>query len=225
LQKQLKSAVKEIFEFRSNRNRTRVITRGIADFQSDKSHFDANNLSYYSFYPKSKKGIKAVIRNLPHNTPAEDKSDGLVSRGFDVISVKQMTATRWSPTGGSTTINLPLYLITLPSMAKSQEMFRLESLCHMAIRVGAYRAYIGLTQCHNCQQFGHVWANCKQPSRCLWCETGSPAQGVSRERKYVFHPNMLQLSVGGSRKTLFRKLSGMQTRKGGDAQEEVEEDT
>jgi hypothetical protein len=24
-------------------------------------------------------------------------------------------------------------------------------------------------QCHNCQQFGHVWANCKQPPRCLWC--------------------------------------------------------
>ena len=33
----------------------------------------------------------------------------------------------------------------------------------------AYRARTGLTQCYNCQQFGHVWANCKQPPRCLWC--------------------------------------------------------
>jgi hypothetical protein len=76
LQKELKIAVKENF--------------GMADFKSVKSHFDAYNLSYYSFYPKSVKPMKAVIRHLPQNTPAEDISDGLVSLGFDVI--KQMTA-------------------------------------------------------------------------------------------------------------------------------------
>jgi hypothetical protein len=62
-------------------------------FQSVKSHFDANNLSYYSFYPKFEKPVKAVIRHLPHNTTAEDISDGLVSLGFGVISVKKMTVT------------------------------------------------------------------------------------------------------------------------------------
>jgi hypothetical protein len=51
-------------------------------------------MSYYSFYPKSKKPMKVVIHHLPQNIPAEDISDGLVSLEFDVISVKQMTATR-----------------------------------------------------------------------------------------------------------------------------------
>jgi hypothetical protein len=37
------------------------------------------------------------------------------------------------------------------------------------MRVEAYRAQNGLTQCHNCQQFVHVWANCKQPPHCLCC--------------------------------------------------------
>jgi hypothetical protein len=109
LQKQLQNVVKENFEFRSARSGTRVITRGIVDFQSDKSHFDTNNMSYYSFYPKSEKPMMPLIRHLPHNTPAQDLSDGLVSLGFDVISVKRMTATRRSP---STTINLPLFLLT-----------------------------------------------------------------------------------------------------------------
>jgi hypothetical protein len=109
-----------------------------------------------------------VIRPLPQNTPAENISDGLVNLGFDVISVKQMTATRRPHPEGSKTANLPLFLITLPRTAKSHEIFRLPSLCHIAIRVEVYRAQNGLTQCHNCQQFGHVWANCKQPPRCLW---------------------------------------------------------
>jgi hypothetical protein len=114
-----------------------VVTRGMADFQSVKSHFATNNLSCYTFYPKSEKPMKAVIRHLPYNTPAEDISDGLLSLGFDVISVKQMTATRRAPSEGSKTINPPLFLITLPRTVKSQELFQLPSLCHIAIRVEA----------------------------------------------------------------------------------------
>jgi hypothetical protein len=72
----------------------------VAEFQSVKSHFDAINLSYYTFYPKSEKPMKAVIRHLPHNTPAEDISDELVNLGFDVISVKQMTTTHRLPPEG-----------------------------------------------------------------------------------------------------------------------------
>jgi hypothetical protein len=168
----MKNVVQNNFEFRNTRNGTRVITRSLADFHSVRSHFDGQHLAYYTFYRKSEKPIKAVIRHLPINTPAEDISDGLVSLGFDVVSVKQMTTTRRSSPEDPKISNLPLFLITLPRTAKSQEIFRLPNLCHIAIRVEAYRAQSSLTQCHNCQQFGHVWANCKQPPRCLWCGGG-----------------------------------------------------
>jgi hypothetical protein len=171
LQKQLKSVISKNFEFRSTRNGTRVIMRSMADFQSIKSHFVSQNLSYYSF-SKSEKPIKAVIRHLPHNTPAEDISDGLLSLGFEVVSIKQMTAICRSPPEESKIINLPLFLVTLPRTAKSQKVFHLSILCHIAIRVEAYRAQNALTQCHNCQQFGYVWANCKQPPCSLWCGGG-----------------------------------------------------
>jgi hypothetical protein len=138
----------------------------MVDFQTIKSHLEETNLSFFTFYPKAEKPIKAVIRQLPQNTPASDICDGLVSLGFHLISVKQMTTTRWSPSKEPKSLNLPLFLVTLPRLAKSQEIFHLQSLCHIAITVEAYRAQSALTQCHNCQQFGHVWANCKQPPRC-----------------------------------------------------------
>jgi hypothetical protein len=171
LQKQLKN-ITENFEFRNTRNGTRVITRSMADFNAVRTHFDKNNLSYFTFFPKSDRPVKAVIRHLPIDTPAEDISDGLVSLGFDVVSVKQMSAARRSPPQGTTTVNLPLFLVTLPRTAKSQEIFKLTGLCHISIRVEAYKAQTGLTQCFNCQKFGHVWANCRQPPRCLWCGGG-----------------------------------------------------
>jgi hypothetical protein len=74
-----------------------------------------------------------------------------------------------------------LFLITLPRTAKSQDIFKLPSLCHISIKVEAYRAQTGLTQCHNCQQFGHVWANCKQPPPPLFVvRRRPPTQGVPR---------------------------------------------
>jgi hypothetical protein len=172
LQKQLKNVVPETFEFHNTRNGTRVLTKSLADFQSVKSYFDLRQLSYFSFFSKSEKPIKAVIRHLPINTPAEDISDGLVNLAFDVISVKKLTTTRRSAADDPKSSNLHLFLITLPRSEKLQEIFRLPSICHIAFKVEVYRARNGLTQCHNCQQFGHVWANYKQAPRCLWCGGG-----------------------------------------------------
>jgi hypothetical protein len=172
LQKELKGIVKGSFEFRSTRNGTRVVTREMADYSAIKDHFDSKAFHYFTFHPKSEKPIKAVIRHLPMDTPAEDLSKGLQDLGFSVLSVKQMTASRPSPEGGSRTSNLPLFLITLTRNPKSQEIFQLTSICHIMVRVEAYRAQNALTQCYNCQKFGHIWVNCRQPPRCMWCGGG-----------------------------------------------------
>jgi hypothetical protein len=66
----------------------------MADLSAIRKHLDNNNLSYFTFFPKSEKPMKAVIRHLPTNTPAQDISDGLVDLGFDIISVKQMSTSR-----------------------------------------------------------------------------------------------------------------------------------
>jgi hypothetical protein len=172
LQEVIKSLVKEILEFRNTRNGTRVITKTLADFAAVKSNLETQNLPCFTFYIKPLKAIKVIIHHLPVNTPVEDTSDELMGLGFNIFSVKQISSIRRSPSEGTPTKNLPLFLTTLSRAAKSLEIFRLTALCHVAIKVEACRVQNGLTQCHNCQQFGHVWANCKQPPRCLWCGGG-----------------------------------------------------
>jgi hypothetical protein len=70
--------------------------KDMMDFQAVKLHFESNNLSFYSFL-KSDKPIKALIRQLPNNTPAEDIAEGLGYIGFDVVSVGQLSTSRRSP--------------------------------------------------------------------------------------------------------------------------------
>jgi hypothetical protein len=100
------------------KNGTRIVTKNMVDYQSVKTYFESYNLSYYTFYPKSEKPIKAVIRHLPVITPAEDRAEGQVDLGFDVISVKQMSTAR-SSSEGTTHIILPLFLVTLSRTTKS----------------------------------------------------------------------------------------------------------
>jgi hypothetical protein len=120
LQKIFKGFVSGRFEFRNTRSGTRIVTKEMADFSAIKIFLETNKLPFFTFFPKSEKPVKAVIRHLPLNTPAEDISNGLVSMGFDVISVKQMTTTRRNPLPeGTTTTILPLFLIALSRTAKS----------------------------------------------------------------------------------------------------------
>jgi hypothetical protein len=86
--------------------------------------------------------------------------------------VRQMTTDRTAPNGQTHVEPFPLFLVTLTSNIKCEEIFKLNSLNIIIIKVELYRAQTGLTQCYNCQNFGHVWANCKQPPRCLWSDGG-----------------------------------------------------
>jgi hypothetical protein len=132
--------------------------------------------------------------------------------GFEVISVKQMTATRRTTPEETTTANLPLFLFILPRAAKFQDLFRLTSLCHIAIRVEAYKAQNGLTQCYNFQQFVHFRANCKQFPSLFVVSLLPSAQGAPGEGKGFINTGMLQLPVGGRRESSPFQLPELQPR-------------
>jgi hypothetical protein len=85
LQKKIRGPFKGSLEFRNTRRGTRVVTKPL---------FQTENLSFFTFHPKSLKPIKAVIRHLPSVIPAKEIYEALAELGFDVMSVKQMTSSR-----------------------------------------------------------------------------------------------------------------------------------
>jgi hypothetical protein len=85
----------------------------MADYSAMKSYLEKNNLHYFTICPNSKKPIKAVIHHLPTDTPVEDIFNRLQDLGFNVISVRQMTATRRAPNGQTHVETLLLFLVAL----------------------------------------------------------------------------------------------------------------
>jgi hypothetical protein len=150
-QAELNVISKGSFELRSGRNGARIITKDMVDYLAIKKHLEEKKICFYTFFPKSMKPIKVVIRQLPGNTPAEDIAKELQGIGFDIISLRQLISRK-----PQAPINLTLFLVTLPRNDKSPEIFQLSSLSHAILKVEAYRAQTGLNQCYNCQQFGHI---------------------------------------------------------------------
>jgi hypothetical protein len=63
LQRQQNNVAKDDFGFLNIKNGNRVIKKNMTDFEAVKSYFVTNNLSYYSFFPKFLKPVKAVLRH------------------------------------------------------------------------------------------------------------------------------------------------------------------
>jgi hypothetical protein len=102
----------------------------MADYSGLKPYLEENNLQYFTFSPNSEKRMKAVMRHLPPDTPA-DVSNSLEGLGFNVINVRQLTTIRRAPNVQTHLETLPLFLVTLIRNAKSQEIFKLNSLNHI----------------------------------------------------------------------------------------------
>jgi hypothetical protein len=89
----------------------------------------------------------------------------------------------------------------------------------MVIKVEAYRTQAGLMQCNNCQKFGHVWANCRQPLVVCGLEAATSIKSTLR-RTRNYQPRAAA-SVSRERgKNSPLKLSQLQIHEGGAAAEE-----
>jgi hypothetical protein len=108
------------------------------------------NLRYFTFSPNSEKPMKAVIYHLSPGIPAEDISNSLEDLGYNIINVRQMTTILTARKGQTHVEPLPLFLVTLTKNIKPQEIFKLNSLDHIIMKVELYRDQTGLAQCYKC---------------------------------------------------------------------------
>jgi hypothetical protein len=161
----------------------------MTDYSAIKSFFHSEKLSFFTFFPKSVKLIKAVIRYIPSNTPAEEIYEALLEHGFRVIIVKQITSNRKPSTeGNQKAANLPLFHITL---SRSQNR-PLSQLCQS-----------GSTQDPEWSDTVPLLPAVQlclgqlQPALTLHVVQRRPlAQKLPGEREHHFHSGLLQLQTG-----------------------------
>jgi hypothetical protein len=128
--------------FRNTATGTQITTKNMDDYRAIQTFLANKGHPYFLFYTKTEKPIKAVIRHLPSNTSSEDITVALQELGYEVISVRQMSAKHPFPEGGVTHIS-SLFLITLVRSQKSH-IFKLTNLCNITVKAEAYKSQTGV---------------------------------------------------------------------------------
>ncbi|CAI6347136.1 unnamed protein product [Macrosiphum euphorbiae] len=130
---------------------------------------------YHTFQLKEDKPTRAVIRNLHPTTSTDLIKSELELRLFEVRKVTNVLhKTSKCP--------LPLFFVDLEPTHYSNDIFKLSSLLHTKVKVEEpYKPKV-ISQCLNCQEYGHTRAYCGYSARCVRCSAFHPSSECSKPR-------------------------------------------
>lgn len=130
---------------------------------------------YHTFQLKEDKPTRAVIRNLHPTTSTDLIKSELELRLFEVRKVTNVLhKTSKCP--------LPLFFVDLEPTHYSNDIFKLSSLLHTKVKVEEpYKPKV-ISQCLNCQEYGHTRAYCGYSARCVRCSAFHPSSECSKSR-------------------------------------------
>jgi len=113
---------------------------------------------FYTYQLKQDKPLRVVIRNLYPTTNVDTIKEELEVRLFEIRRVTNVLHK-------VSKISLPLFFVDLESSIKSAKIFHLSSLLHTKIKVEEPYKSKTISQCTNCQEYGHTKTYCGYPSR------------------------------------------------------------
>ncbi|KAL4098126.1 hypothetical protein QTP88_022788 [Uroleucon formosanum] len=126
-------------------------------------HFLKNqNAEYHTYQLQQDKPLRVVIRNLHPSTQTSLIKSELELREFEVRNVTNVLhKVHKHP--------LPLFFVDLEPSPQSNDIYKLTSMLHTKIKVEEpYKPKI-ISQCLNCQEYGHTKSYCNYSSRCVRC--------------------------------------------------------
>jgi hypothetical protein len=130
---------------------------------------------YHTYQLKEDKPKRAVIRNLHPSTSTDLIKNELELRLFEVRKFTNVLhKTSKCP--------LALFFIDLEPTDISNNIFKLSSLLHTKIKVEEpYKPKV-ISQCLNCQEYGHTRAYCGYPDRCVHCSANHSSSECIKSR-------------------------------------------
>lgn len=129
------------------------------DYSKMMKYLDKNKIQYHSFRTAEEKDLHVVLRGVLEVWDENKIKTDLEDLGFTPSKV-----VCWFNKQGK---RMPLALVILPKTQKN--IFDLDFLNYMRIRVEAQRSQRQTTQCHRCQLFGHTQFKCTASMKCFRC--------------------------------------------------------
>lgn len=159
---------KSIIETLDSEAKFKFGKEGLKVFLSDQEKYDKlstilknKNIEHFSYALNSEKPKHLVLKGLP-NLEIQQILDDLNFQGFKPLKCVKMKMKK-------PILEAPMFLITFNSDVILNDVRKIRYICSIRIRWDKYRNTRGITQCHNCQEFGHGSSKCFKSPKCVKC--------------------------------------------------------
>ncbi|GBM48237.1 Nucleic-acid-binding protein from mobile element jockey [Araneus ventricosus] len=122
-----------------------------------------NEYEYHVIIPKNERPFRVVFKGLGLEYDTEKLKSILNNQGFQVTKAIRLTQQRNRQP-------LPFYLVELVKTPNVEEIYKVNRIGILKTEVEEFRARKQITQCFNCNGFGHSATGCGYRPRCLKCE-------------------------------------------------------
>lgn len=133
------------------------------DYRNTVNLLDEMKLEYHTYQLPEEKSLHIVIRGIPECINTEEVENDLIEKGFHPEKVHRMR-------NGRTKAPIPLVLVLLPRIDK--DIFEIKEVLRLKVKIETLRPKTSISQCHNCQKFGHSQSHCRANPLCVKCGKG-----------------------------------------------------
>ncbi|KAF0713450.1 Uncharacterized protein FWK35_00036217 [Aphis craccivora] len=163
------------FVCKSFTDRLKIQTSTPDAYRSLIRYLKEEKAEYHTYQLQQDKPVRVVIRNLHPSTPTTLIKSELELLQFEVRNITNVLhKTNKYP--------LPLFFVDLEPNSQSKDIYKLTSLLHTKIKVEEPFKAKTISQCLNCQNYGHTKTYCGYPPRCVRCGACHTSSACTKPR-------------------------------------------
>lgn len=153
-----------------NANCTHIITESNEDHAKIRSILKEGEVPFHTFTIREERRVHIILRGLCRSYTAQDVLAGLEDLNLNIKIADEISqfATERSRRNHQ---NTNMWLIQLEPQSDTEALLRTKKFMHQVVSF-EHRKTNGVSQCRNCQHFGHSSINCSRPYRCVKCNHG-----------------------------------------------------
>lgn len=149
-----------------NANCTHIQTESNEDHENVRKTLTEKEVPHHSYTLPGQRRTNLILRNLCRSYEQEDVVNAITSLELNIkIANISQFATEKSRRENK---NFRMWLIQLEPQSDVPALLKTTKLLNQVVRFEHQQAK-GISQCRNCQHFGHAASNCSRPYRCIKC--------------------------------------------------------
>lgn len=170
----LRTKLKEDFDLKYKGDRVIIKAKTRGDYDEIISNLNTSKLEFHTYTPDQDRELRLVLKNIPPNLSTDEIFADLKRLNLRPVKVTQMY--KKMNDSNNTVRKYPMFIVVFEKGTSPQDVFKETKVCYCSIKWEKYKNFTGVTQCYNCQSFGHIAKNCNKTPKCVKCAGPHPTK-------------------------------------------------